>query len=167
MLLDADEVGFGASGRDGGFNMTLFGVEPEVTVLRWGKTRAREAQAYMQQAVAYVHDLVRIEGLDSDYDHTGMLRVAYTRQQEERLKSTYRLLCDLATDNKYSFLNQAEVAEKLNAPQIRVAIYEPETGILDSCKHVRALKNSQRAPVQRFMKTRRLPAFTEPGMGWW
>jgi glycine/D-amino acid oxidase-like deaminating enzyme len=140
MVLDANDVGFGASGRNGGFNMTLFGVEPEVTVLRWGKTRAREAQAYMQQAVAYVHNLIRSEGLDSDYEHTGMLRVAYTRQQEARLQSTYRLLCDLATDNQYCFLNQADVAEKLNAPQIRAAIHEPETGILDPCKHVRALK---------------------------
>ncbi|GGE69001.1 oxidoreductase [Streptosporangium jomthongense] len=140
MVLDANEIGFGASGRNGGFNMTLFGMEPEVTVLRWGKEKAREAQAYMQKAVAYVHDLIENEGLDSDYEHTGMWRVAYTERQEKRLKNTYRLLCDLAKDGSYCFYEQSKVREKLNAPHIRAAIYEPETGILDPCKHVRALK---------------------------
>jgi len=28
----------------------------------------------------------------------------------------------------------------LNCPHIKGAIYEPETGILDPCKHVRSLK---------------------------
>ncbi|WP_417515282.1 NAD(P)/FAD-dependent oxidoreductase [Marinobacter sp.] len=140
MVLDANEIGFGASGRNGGFNMTLFGMEPEVTALRWGKAKAREAQTYMQKAVAYVQDLIENERLDSDYEHTGMWRVAYTERQEKRLRNTYRLLCDLAKEGSYVFYDRDQVREKLNAPHIRAAIYEPETGILDPCKHVRALK---------------------------
>jgi len=140
LVLDANEIGFGASGRNGGFNMTLFGMEPETTVMRWGKNKAREAQNYMQQAVAYVHDLIEKENLDSDYEHTGMWRVAYSESQEKRLKKTYTLLTDLAKPNSYEFYDQSKVREKLNAPQVRSAIYEAETGILDPCKHVRALK---------------------------
>jgi len=140
MVVDANEIGFGASGRNGGFNMTLFGMEPETTVMRWGKNKAQEAQNYMQQAVAYVHDLVEKENLDSDYEHTGMWRVAYSKSQEKRLKKTYDLLTDLAKPNSYEFYDQSKVREKLNAPQVIAAIYEPETGILDPCKHVRAIK---------------------------
>ncbi|WP_205077572.1 NAD(P)/FAD-dependent oxidoreductase [Marinobacter salexigens] len=141
MVLEANEIGFGASGRNGGFNMALFGMEPETTVLRWGKQKAREAQEYMQKAVAYVHELIVSEGLDSDYEHTGMWRVAYTERQEKRLKKTYRLLCDLTKEGSYFFYQQEQVREKLHAPHIRAAIYEPQTGILDPCKHVRALKH--------------------------
>ncbi|UZE95911.1 NAD(P)/FAD-dependent oxidoreductase [Alkalimarinus alittae] len=140
MVLDANEVGFGASGRNGGFNMTLFGMEPETTVMRWGKKKAKEAQRYMQQAVAYVHNLIESENLNSDYEHTGMWRVAYTDNQAKRLKKTYALLSDIAKPNSYEFYDQSKVSEKLNAPQVKSAIYEPETGILDPCKHVRALK---------------------------
>lgn len=139
-VLEANAIGFGASGRNGGFNMTLFGMEPETTVLRWGKEKAREAQEYMQKAVAYVHSLIESEGLDSDYEHTGMWRVAYTERQEKRLKNTYRLLCDLTKEGSYFFYHKDDVRTKLNAPHIRAAIFEPETGILDPCKHVRALK---------------------------
>lgn len=140
MVLDAHEVGYGASGRNGGFNMTLFGIEPEVTVLRWGKNKAREAQAYMQQAVTYVRELIERERLDSDYENTGLWRVAYTRQQEKRLRKTYELLSELTMPGRYTFLDHATVQAKLNAPNIRAAIFEPDTGILDPCKHVRNLK---------------------------
>jgi glycine/D-amino acid oxidase-like deaminating enzyme len=140
MVLEANEIGFGASGRNGGFNMTLFGVEPEVTLLRWGKEKTREAQAYIQRAVRYVKDLIESENLDSDYEHTGMLRVAYTDKQVRRLKKTYELLSDITKQGSFEYYDGEEVRKRLNCPHIKGAIYEPETGILDPSKHVRSLK---------------------------
>ncbi len=140
MVLDAHEIGFGASGRNGGFNMTLFGVEPEVTLMRWGKEKTREAQAYMQKAVQYVKELIESENLDSDYEHTGMLRVAYTDKQARRLKKTYELLSEITKPGSFEYYDGTETRKKLNCPHIKGAIYEAQTGILDPSKHVRALK---------------------------
>ena len=155
MVLEANEIGFGASGRNGGFNMTLFGVEPEVTLLRWGKDKTREAQAYMQQAVQYVKDLIESENLDSDYEHTGMLRVAYTDKQARRLKKTYELLSDITKPGSFEYFNGEETQQRLNCPHIKGAIYEPETGILDPCKHVRSLKKlAEREGAEIFENTR-------------
>jgi glycine/D-amino acid oxidase-like deaminating enzyme len=73
-----------------------------------------------------------------------MWRVAYSESQEKRLKKTYDLLTSLAKPNSYQFYDQSKVKEKLNAPlnapQIRAVIFEPKTGILDPCKHVRTIK---------------------------
>lgn len=140
MVLDANEIGFGASGRNGGFNMTLFGVEPELTLQRWGKDKTREAQAYMQKAVQYVKDLIESENLDSDYEHTGMLRIAYTDKQARRLKKNYELLSDITKPGSFEYYDGAETQKRLNCPRIKGAIYEPETGVLDPSKHVRSLK---------------------------
>lgn len=140
MVLDANEIGFGASGRNGGFNMTLFGIEPEVTKLRWGIEKTREAQAYMQQAVRYVKELIESENLDSDYEHTGMLRIAYTDKQARRLKKTYELLTDITQPGSFEFLTGEAAQKRVNCPHIKAAIFEPDTGILDPCKHVRSLK---------------------------
>lgn len=140
MILDANEIGFGASGRNGGFNMTLFGMEPEVTVLRWGKKKAIEAQSYMQNAVAYVKNLIESESLNSDYEHTGMWRISYSEKQTKRLRKTFKLLQELGGYENYQFLEGHEAQLKLKSPRIQAAIYEPETGILDPCKHVRELK---------------------------
>ena len=38
-VLESAVVGYGASGRNGGFSMKLFGLDPEITVLRWGRER--------------------------------------------------------------------------------------------------------------------------------
>ncbi|MBB6521836.1 NAD(P)/FAD-dependent oxidoreductase [Pseudoteredinibacter isoporae] len=140
MLLEAREIGFGASGRNGGFNMTLFGLEPEVTELFWGKDRTQKAQQYMKKAVNFVRDLVEREQLDSDYEHTGMWRLAYSTAQEKRLQKTYQLLCELMGKEDYQYLNHEAVQKRLNAPNVRAAIVEPGTGIFDPCKHVRELK---------------------------
>lgn len=164
MVLDANEIGFGASGRNGGFSMTLFGVEPEITVMRWGKEKAREAQAYMQKAVQYVKDLIESENLDSDYEHTGMLRVAYTDKQARRLKKTYELLCDLTGPDSFEYHDGPEVRKRLNSPHIKGAIYEPETGILDPCKHVRQLKMlAEREGAEIYENTRVVGIFREEG----
>ena len=140
MVLEAREIGFGASGRNGGFNMTLFGLEPEVTVLRWGRKKAADAQVYIKRAVAYVKDLIETHNLDSDYEHTGMWRVAYSPQQEKRLKKTYDLLTAITEPGAYAYYGRDEIRAKVNIPEARAAIVETETGILDPCKHVRELK---------------------------
>ncbi len=140
MLLEGQDIGFGASGRNGGFNMTLFGMEPELTELMWGKERTQQAQTYMKKAVSFVKNLVEQEGLDSDYEHTGMLRLAYSESQEKRLKKTYQFLTEIMGKDDYQYLEKDALQQQLNAPQARAAIYEPGTGILDPSKDVRELK---------------------------
>jgi len=144
-VLEAGVVGSGASGRNGGFSMTLFGVEPEITVLRWGMERTKQAQAFMQSAVRYVRDLVETEGLQSDYVHSGMWRVAYSDRQLRRLRKTMALLSDLSGPSSFSFLEADELRQHIHSPRIQGAIVEPETGILDPCKHVRELKRLAQA----------------------
>lgn len=139
MVLEGAEIGFGASGRNGGFNMTLFGLEPETTVLRWGKQRSIEAQQYMEKAVSYVRRLIEDNNLDSDYEHNGLWRVAYSDKQLKRLRKSFNLLQEISPSS-YHFIEQSDIKNELNAPQIQGAIFEPDNGILDPCKHVRGLK---------------------------
>ncbi len=140
VVLEAAVVGYGASGRNGGFNMKLFGMEPEVTKLRWGAQRTVEAHRYAQQAVAFVRRLIEEHGLDSDYRHTGMLRVSYTPSQLRRLQGTHRLMQQLGIDDDVSFWSRERLAGEFRTDRYLGAIGETETGILNPCKHVRELK---------------------------
>ncbi len=139
-VLEAAVVGYGASGRNGGFNMTLFGLEPEFTKLRWGRQRTIDAHRYAQRAVAWVKRLIEENALDSDYRHTGMLRVSYSQAQLKRLRSTYLLMQELGIDEDLSFRESAGLREEFRTDRYLGAIQERETGILNPCKHVRALK---------------------------
>ena len=84
-LLEADVVGFGASGRNGGFSMTKVGMMHSITALRFGKARTVEAHQYAERAVDLVHRLVEELGFDCDYEHPGYLWVATSEKHRRRL----------------------------------------------------------------------------------
>lgn len=140
VVLEGAVVGYGASGRNGGFNMKLFGLEPEVTKLRWGRQRTIDAHRYAQRAVAWVKKLIEDNHLNSDYRHTGMFRVSYSQPQLQRLEKTHHLMKELGIDDDVSFWNQDQLREEFRTDRYVGAIYERETGILNPCKHVRELK---------------------------
>jgi len=139
-VLEGQFVGFGASGRNGGFNMSLFGLEPEITILRWGKERAAEAQRYMIRAVHHVRDLVARHDIRSDYQHTGMLRVAYNGSQLRRLEHGLELASKLGVGSEYVFRPKDEIQSAIHSERFQGAVFEANSGILNPYKHVRELK---------------------------
>ena len=138
-VLEARFTGYGASGRNGGFSMTLFGLEPEITILRWGRERAKQAQDYMVRAVNHVHDLAERHDLQSDYQHTGMLRVAYSDAQLKRLGASMELFEKLGVGDQYRFRTAPEVQSDIRSPRFRAAVFEANSAILNPFKHVREL----------------------------
>ncbi len=138
-VLEAQFVGYGASGRNGGFNMTLFGLEPEITMLRWGKDKAREAQDYTVRAVHYVRDLVAKHELQSDYEHPGMLRTAYSDAQLKRLDKSAEVFEKLGVSDQYEFMSGDEVRSDIHSPRFKGAVFEANSGILNPFKHCREL----------------------------
>ena len=49
-LVASDVCGYGASGRNGGFSMTLFGLTKGITAFRFNDEKDRAAQVYMEKA---------------------------------------------------------------------------------------------------------------------
>lgn len=157
-LLEGEAVGYGASGRNAGFSMKLFGLEPELTRLRWGDERTRQAQRFMGEAVAYVKALIEKHQLPSDYQHSGMFRVSYTPRQQARLEKTYALLERLGVAEDMRLVGREELGEQFASERFLGGLWEREVGLLDPCKHVRALKGLaeeagvtvyERSPVRR------------------
>ena len=94
-VLEAEVVGFGASGRNGGFSMTLFGLEPAVTKAIFGQQRTVEAHRYMERAVDYVDALVREHQLQSEYWFPGFLRAATTPGYVKRIQHDLEILTSM------------------------------------------------------------------------
>ncbi len=160
-VLEAGVVGFGSSGRNGGFSMKLFGLEPELTKLRWGPRRTIDAHHFSLKAVALVRELVETHGLDSDYRHTGMFRVSYAPGQLKRLEKTYALFQKLGVDGDMSFYDTRRMREEFHSDRYLGGIFESEAGIMNPCKHVRELKRLaldagvevfERSPVTRIRR---------------
>jgi glycine/D-amino acid oxidase-like deaminating enzyme len=139
-VLEGDVVGYGASGRNAGFSMKLFGLEPGLTQWRWGRERTIASQRFMQQAVAYVKTLIEKHDLHSDYRHTGMFRVSYSPRQLDRLEKTFDLFNDLGVADDMSFATKEELQDEFHTDRFLGGLHEREVGILNPCKHVRELK---------------------------
>jgi glycine/D-amino acid oxidase-like deaminating enzyme len=132
-LLENQVIGFGASGRNGGFNMTLFGLTLGITALRFGKARAREAHLYMERAVDLLRDLVAEEHLDCDYEHPGFLRVATSEKYRARIQEEIELAHRLGLAG-IEWLEPRELEREVRSPLYQGAWWEPRCGILNPAR---------------------------------
>ncbi|MBN2114136.1 MAG: FAD-dependent oxidoreductase [Acidimicrobiia bacterium] len=133
-LLEADVVGSGASGRNGGFSMTKIGMMHSITALRFGKARAVEAHEYAERAVDLVHRMVQELGFDCDYEHPGYLWVATSEKQRRRLYKEIELVHRLGIKG-ISLIDSHELRQRVNSPlYVGGAWWEPNCGILNPAK---------------------------------
>ncbi|MBU0992843.1 MAG: FAD-binding oxidoreductase [Proteobacteria bacterium] len=132
-LLEGDVIGYGASGRNGGFNMTLFGLTLSITALRFGKNRAKEAHLYMERAVDTLKDLVRELKIDCDYEHPGFLRVATSEKYKKRLLHEIEFAHKMGLKG-IEWLDENALKNEVRSPQYLGAWWEPRCGILNPAK---------------------------------
>jgi glycine/D-amino acid oxidase-like deaminating enzyme len=132
-LLENQIIGFGASGRNGGFNMTLFGLTLSITALRFGKQKAKEAHHYMERAVDYLQDLISELKIDCDYEHPGFLRVATSEKYKKRILHEIKLAHELGLGG-IEWLEKDKAREQVQSSMYLGAWWEPRCGILNPAK---------------------------------
>jgi len=132
-LLESQVIGFGASGRNGGFNMTLFGLTLGITAIRFGKAKAKEAHLYMEKAVDLLRDLVADLNLDCDYEHPGFLRVATSEKYKARIQEEIELAHKLGIEG-IEWLEKDQLEREVRSPMYLGAWWEPRCGILNPAK---------------------------------
>ena len=138
-VLEAEVIGFGASGRNGGFSMTLFGLEPAVTKTFFGHQRTVEAHRYMERAVDYVDSLIKEYGIQSDYWFPGFLRVATTPGYAKRIQHDLEILTSMGITG-IEWLDAGQICTEVNSPHFLGGWWEPRCGLLDPAKQARELK---------------------------
>ena len=132
-ILESEIIGYGASGRNGGFNMTLFGLTLGITAIRFGKEKAKQSHHYMERAVDLLRDLVAELKLDCDYEHPGFLRVATSEKYKKRIMHEIELAHKLGIEG-IEWLEKDATREQLNSDMYIGAWWEPRCGILNPAK---------------------------------
>jgi glycine/D-amino acid oxidase-like deaminating enzyme len=170
-VVEAREIGYGASGRNGSFAMTVVGLGFAGTALIKGKDFLRRAHQYMMRAVDELDDLITREQLDCDRIRPGFLRVGTTPGYVKRLQGEVRLMNSLGFHDIH-WLDQAEVRERVQSPLHLGAIWEPRLVLVHPMKLVRAEKQLaersgavvyENSPVLRVRRGRQYRVETEHG----
>jgi glycine/D-amino acid oxidase-like deaminating enzyme len=133
LLLEQEAIGYGASGRNAGFGMTLFGLSLSMTRLRFGADRTRQAHRYMEQAVETLWGLIQCRGLDCDAERPGFLRVATTPAYMRRIQHEIRLAESLGLEG-ISWLSADELRRRVESPRFLGAWWEPRCVLLNPAK---------------------------------
>jgi glycine/D-amino acid oxidase-like deaminating enzyme len=138
-VLESEVVGYGASGRNGSFAMTVVGLGLDLLAKLKGKRFALEAHRYMERAVDTVGELVARERLDCDYIRPGFLRMATTPAYVERLQKEIALARSLGIEG-IDWLDRDAAREQVSSELYLGAWWEPRTALINPLKLVRELK---------------------------
>jgi glycine/D-amino acid oxidase-like deaminating enzyme len=146
VVLEREHVGFGASGRNGGW---LSGLMPGDRA-RLARTGGRAAVIDLQRALqAAVDDVVKVcadEGIDADIVKGGTLAVATSPAQLARLRA------DLAADRHWGIgpddaweLGADAAAQRVAVAGVAGAVYSPHCARIQPAKLVRGLADAAAA----------------------
>ena len=140
VVIESELIGFGASGRNAGFSTKLFGLEPALVKLRWGKEKVLEAHRYLTKAVKYTQNLIADNKLDCSYEDTALVRVSYSKSQLNRMYDDYELFDQLGISDDLTLIDKDYLSERFLTDRFIGGVYENCIGLIDPCKQVRELK---------------------------
>jgi len=130
--------GIGASGRNAGFSMRLFGVTMDLTKLRHGGKKTKAADDYMLDAVDYLEKMIEKYDIDCDYEQHGMMTIASNPQELKSLKKEYDIATGLGMKH-FKWLDEKETRELVNSPTYLAARFDETCALLHPAKLARSL----------------------------
>jgi glycine/D-amino acid oxidase-like deaminating enzyme len=148
LLLEQEAIGFGASGRNGGFGMTLFGLTLAFARLRFGSNKARQAHHYMEQAVDHLWHLIQTHQLDCDAERPGFLRVATTPAYARRLQHELKVARSLGLEDIH-WLDAEQVRQRVHSSRWLGAWWEPRCVLVNPAKLAWEMKRVVKAAGTR------------------
>ena len=138
-VLEVKTVGYGASGRNGSFAMTVTGLGFSTTAMLRGKGFVRRAHGYMEQCVDRLEEFIDEAGLDCAKIRPGFLRVATTPAYVKRLQKQVRLMSSLGFEGIES-IDAGATRKMVNSERYLGAMWEPRLLLMNPARLVRAEK---------------------------
>lgn len=156
VVLEARNVGFGASGRNGGWVLGRLSGTPEAWRSRGGQQAPRAMAAAIQATVSEIGAVVERERIECDFKHGGSLIVAQSETQLARLRETQ-------ADERVAFgddlaavlLDETELRSRVAIGGGRGALYTPHCARVQPAKLVGGLADAaERAGATIYESTR-------------
>lgn len=138
-ILEAEAVGFGASGRNAGFVMTLFGSSVGLMRLFHGRERIRQAHEFMVRGIAELEGMIAEHAIDCEYERSGFLRVATAPAYARRIRKETAFFQSLGID-EVEWVDRDWLQARVRSPGFLGACWEPGCGSINPLKWLDGLK---------------------------
>ena len=138
-IIESDVCGYGASGRNGGFSMTLFGLTKGITKFRFNDEKAKSAHQYMEEAVDYLHEVITQNNIDCDYERSGYLLVGTSPAQVKRIEHDFKIMEKWGLGGVERW-GRDRLSAEFNSDFYKVGWFEPRCGIVNPARLARGIK---------------------------
>ena len=140
VVLEARQVGFGASGRNGGWCSALLPMGLDAVSKQSTREAAVRLQSIMHSTVAEVGQVVATEGIDCHFAHGGYLTLARRNVQLQRTQALVEHLHSYGfTDNDYRMLSRDEALARCGATDVVGGSFTPHCAAIHPARLARGL----------------------------
>ncbi|WP_457253296.1 NAD(P)/FAD-dependent oxidoreductase [Pedococcus sp. P5_B7] len=160
VVLEAEHVGFGASGRNGGWVSALWPVGPQTLARRSGAEAARAMVAELQNTVDEVGRATESAAIDCGFRKGGAIALARSRAQAARARAEVDDAREWGTGT--CWLDAAEASERLAASRVEGATFSPHCARIHPRRLVDGLAATVRSQGAQVHEGVRVQAI-EPG----
>ncbi len=139
-ILEAHAVGYGASGRNGGFAMTL--VHRTLTHLAdyVGDDEARNIYRAACDAITHVNETVEAEAIACDLQPNGLITLSNSPPQDRLIHTEIETAQRLGLGDDFAFLDREAAQAQIHSDKIRCAFREDACSLLNPARLTRGLK---------------------------
>jgi glycine/D-amino acid oxidase-like deaminating enzyme len=137
-VIEREVVGYGASGRNGGFAMTLLSRSLHDLVQTFGTEPARAAHEAVVRSIDAIGQFCAAYKVTCDYEKNGFIGVALDDSQVPRIEADQRAAETLGITG-VRYLPGEELRRQIQSPLLRCGLEEQACALLNPAKLVRGL----------------------------
>ncbi len=140
-VLEAEVVGWGPSGRNGGF---VHGYWTNLAHLRrlFGDARALQTARLAGRIVPGIRDWCAARGEDVWFREGGYLKVSAAPAQDATIERAARTACELGVEDQARHLTADEVQDYCRSPVFRQGVFYPDGATIQPARLARALRRA-------------------------
>lgn len=139
LVLEAETVGFGASGRNGAWLAPGIGVTPTELARRYGVTAAQATVRAMRSTIDEVTRVCEATDLDADVRRGGILRIARGDHELPAVQAAHGTMAALGLADGLEVLDAAAVADRVSVRDARGALFDRHGAVVHPGRLVRGL----------------------------
>lgn len=143
VVLEAEELGHGASGRNGGQVNPGVYPDPDTVLARLGEATGRRLLDLSSSAPDFTFDLIARLGIDCEAERTGTVRAGYHENWLPGLRSTLAQLG--RTGSPARWIDRDELRAVTGTARYLGGIFFPQGGKLNPLSYARGLAEAVRA----------------------
>lgn len=163
-LIEAQRIGHGASGRNGGQVIPGLKLDPSMMREKWGAEVGGRLAAFAGGAADQVFDLVERHGIACTPVRGGWIQAAHSPTALRSVQSRAR---DWEAEGvRVEHLDRKAIAEAIGTETYSGGWRDPRAGTINPLSYTRGLARAARAAGARIVTGRTVSALRQVGAGW-